>query len=213
MIHAYDERYLECARRNLGNMLDYGVNQLHIALEDFWHAFLQSPWADRFSRGDCSIVAGRSGFELGRMVAEQMGCSTEDGTSFMPAYMEKSREYWTGWALAYYQWNCGRSFAQIERLQPIREIILFYEPCHEMDIGHFAERMEIWYRRLVPETALKRMRHSRGLSQSELADLAGIPVRTLQQYEQRQKDISVCHAETIVRLGRALGCHPADLLE
>ncbi len=62
------------------------------------------------------------------------------------------------------------------------------------------------------ETALKRMRKKNGLSQSGLAVAAGIPVRTIQQYEQGQKDIRKARSEYIIALSRALNCDPSILL-
>ena len=52
-----------------------------------------------------------------------------------------------------------------------------------------------------------------GLSQSQLAKLTGIPVRTIQQYEQGQKDINKARAEYVITLARALYCDPQQLLE
>ena len=60
---------------------------------------------------------------------------------------------------------------------------------------------------------LKAMRTLAGLSQSELAGQADVPVRTIQQYEQRQKDINKAQAETLLRLARALNCNVEDLME
>ena len=57
------------------------------------------------------------------------------------------------------------------------------------------------------------MRTLAGLSQSELAGQADVPVRTIQQYEQRQKDINQAQAETLLRLARALNCNVEDLME
>ena len=51
------------------------------------------------------------------------------------------------------------------------------------------------------------------MSQSELARQAEIPVRTIQQYEQRQKDINRAHGETLMRLARVLHCSIDDLME
>lgn len=64
-----------------------------------------------------------------------------------------------------------------------------------------------------PPTRLKQMRIKNGLSQSELAKASGIPVRTIQQYEQRQKDINKARFEYIVSLSAALNCEASMLLE
>ena len=63
------------------------------------------------------------------------------------------------------------------------------------------------------DTALKRMRQLTGLSQSGLASASGVPVRTIQQYEQRQKDINKAGYIQLVSLASALNCEPAALLE
>jgi DNA-binding transcriptional regulator YiaG len=59
---------------------------------------------------------------------------------------------------------------------------------------------------------LAEMRIKNGLSQSQLAKAAGVPVRTIQQYEQGQKDIRRARAEYVISLSRALHCDPVRLL-
>ena len=51
------------------------------------------------------------------------------------------------------------------------------------------------------------------LTQKELADASGVPIRTIQQYEQRQKDINKAQAKYLVMLARILCCDMEDLLE
>ena len=69
------------------------------------------------------------------------------------------------------------------------------------------------YRAANPDTKLKQLRQRAGLSQSELADASGVPVRTIQQYEQRQKSINKAQAEYLMMLARALHCTAEDLIE
>jgi transcriptional regulator with XRE-family HTH domain len=52
-----------------------------------------------------------------------------------------------------------------------------------------------------------------GISQAELSRRSQIPKRTLQQYEQRQKDINKAIAETLFALSKVLGCPMEELLE
>ena len=104
-------------------------------------------------------------------------------------------------------------FAEIEQAVSIAEVRLLYTPYHEMDVRQFADKMNELYRAAKPETNLKAMRALAGLSQSELAGRADVPVRTIQQYEQRQKDINKAQAETLLRLARALNCNVEDLME
>ena len=62
------------------------------------------------------------------------------------------------------------------------------------------------------DTPLKIMRKKNGLSQSQLAKACGIPLRTIQQYEQRQKDLSRARAEYLIALSRVLNCDPSQLI-
>ncbi len=62
-------------------------------------------------------------------------------------------------------------------------------------------------------TNIKRLREAAGLSQSQLADRAGISKRTLQEYEQGRKNVNGMALETAVKLADALGCNAKDLLD
>ena len=63
------------------------------------------------------------------------------------------------------------------------------------------------------ETRLKRIRSAYGCSQSRLANMSGVGLRSIQMYEQRKKNINRAEAESVLRLSRALGCEMEDILE
>ena len=69
------------------------------------------------------------------------------------------------------------------------------------------------YKAAKSETNLKLLRKKAGLSQRKLADLSSVPVRTIQQYEQRQKNINKAQAEYLVMLAKVLCCEVEDLME
>ncbi|MCF0110393.1 MAG: helix-turn-helix transcriptional regulator [Erysipelotrichaceae bacterium] len=207
-MNAYDRMYLEKARIALGRMLDYAVYGLKYDLSVFWDMFLVSKIARRFEQGDASVIAGRSGVELALMV------TGKDQEYPKPVYsLEKSEEYWVGWALAYYQWKTCLSFSQITSFISIEEMRRMYSPYHEMDVRQFCDRISELYIERKEMTNLKRRRLAAGISQSQLAQITGIPVRTIQQYEQGQKDINRARAEYVIHLSRALYCDPQQLLE
>ena len=182
MIHAYDKVYLEKARTALGRMLDFAVYDLHLDLTEFWKQFLDSDVCKRFEQGDSSLLAGMSGIEMAYAV---IGDTTER-TQPKPS-MDRSEEYWLGWALAYYQWNTGIPFREIVDAEDITKIKALYSPYHEMDIRHFCDLLDERYLS-NRTTKLKQYRQRAGLSQSQLAEESGVPLRTIQQYEQRQKN-------------------------
>ena len=211
MMHAYDKTYLDKARTSLGRMLDFAVYDLHYDIEAFFHLFLTSGVSDRFETGDFTVLAGMSGVELAYEVLELSGI---DCPRITPNYtINRSEEYWTGWALAYYQWYTALNFVEIVRYIPIKDIMALYSPYHEMDIRHFVDKMNELYKTAKPDTNLKLLRKKAGLTQQELAEQSGVPLRTLQQYEQRQKDINKAQAGYLMMLARVLCCKVEKLME
>lgn len=211
MIRAYHKVYLEKARTTLGRMLDFATYDLGYDSGEFFDLFMNSGLAERFGKGEFTLTVGMSGVELAYRVLEL----TKHQVEFpKPRYTaDRSPEYWAGWALAYYQWETAMPFVEILEHTPLDDIIRMYSPYHEMDIRHFCDRMNELYRAANPETKLKRLRQRAGFSQSELAEASGVPVRTIQQYEQRQKSINKAQAEYLMMLARALHCNAEDLIE
>lgn len=60
---------------------------------------------------------------------------------------------------------------------------------------------------------LKMARIQRGISQQELSDRTGIPVKTIGNLEQLRRDINHCRVDIIFRLSEALVCDMVDLLD
>ncbi|MCI8936368.1 MAG: helix-turn-helix transcriptional regulator [Lachnospiraceae bacterium] len=211
MIHAYDKVYLDKARTVLGRMLDFAVYDLNYDIADFFQKFICSGVAARFEIGDFTVITGRSGVELAYEVLEQSGIKPK---RIKPNYTaDRSEEFWLGWALAYYQWETSMSFAEIVQYMTVKDILALYSPYHEMDIRQFVDKMNALYKAAKPETNLKLLRQRAGLSQRMLAELSDIPIRTIQQYEQRQKNINKAQAEYLVRLAKVLCCEAGDLIE
>lgn len=211
MIHAYDKWYLDKARIVLARMLDFAVYDLKYDMSKFFQMFIDSGVAARFGKGDFTVLVGKSGVEVAYEVFDKLNLQID---YVKPKYtLERSEEYWTGWALAYYQWETSLSFEEIARYIPIHYVKAMYLPYHEMDIRHFVNKMNEMYLEAKPDTNLKMKRKQSGFSQRELSELSGVPVRTIQQYEQKQKNINKAQVEYLVKLSNALCCDVECLLE
>lgn len=208
MIHAYDKVYLAKAQNNLAAMLDFAVYDLKEELSSFYQKFLRSTLCVQFERGEPSIIAGISGVELALQVINDEKLASK----YRPA-VDRSPEYWCGWALAYFQWQTNLNFRDINALIPIFEVLALYSPYHEMDITQFCDKMLELYNTRKGGTNLKMLRLNAGLSQRELAEISDVPVRTIQQYEQNKKNINAAKAETVVKLAKALNTSVEKLME
>ena len=106
-----------------------------------------------------------------------------------------------------------RAYLVLDKVVPIEEVRELYSPYHEMDVRHFVEKMNELCLSQRAETNLKRFRHLSGLSQRELVEKSGISLRTIQQYEQRRKNINKAQINTLMPLSNALYCEVRELLE
>ena len=211
MTGAYSEMYLKDAKEVLAGCLDYMINDCAIEADLAASMFVQSGYASRFERGNPSVVAGMSGVELGRKTLEET-CQNKEMPE--PCYTEgRSPEYWAGWSLAEYQWASGRHFWEIFEHVPLSRIIQLYNVFHEMDSLQFLNEMEERCSTPRPECRLKKLRENRGLSQTQLSELSGVSLRSIQMYEQRVNDIDKAQAHTLYKLSRVIGCNIEDLLE
>ena len=211
MTHAYNEFYLSNAKDRLSAFFDYAINDCKMAPEWITSLFVTTGYAEQFERGNPAFVAGMSGVELAQAVILKAYGKKELP---QPTWSEeRSPEYWAGWALASYQWYSARRFKDIFERVPLADIIRMYPVYHEMDIRHFIDDMEVRYKAAEGESNLKRIRESRGLSQTALAEQSGVNLRNIQMYEQRGNNIDKAQAQILYKLSRTLGCHVEDLLE
>lgn len=211
MTHAYNESYLSDAKDQLSQFFDYLINDC--SMKPDWAAsiFISSGYAEQFERGNPTVLAGMSGIELARAVTK---ATYKNKKMPEPGYAEGlSPEFWAGWALAEYQWYSGKRFKDIFEHIKLSDIISMYSVYHEMDISKFIETMSEKCATVLSECRLKKLRESRGLSQTELAKISGVSLRSIQMYEQRVNDIDKAQAHTIYKLSRVIGCSMEDLLE
>lgn len=214
MTRAYNPLYLEDAMHNMGTMLDCAVHALHLDLPVFYEMFLASGVATQIESGNPRYLSGLSGMELAQIVLERASDRAVPDASYIP--LDRTSEYWTGWVLAYYQWNTAYPFSFIQRNGlNINTILSLYPTLHEADLSKFVQTANsILQRQLdIRQNRLKAIRKRQRITQRELAGLSGVSLRMIQAYEQGDQDIRRAEAQTVFALSRVLGCAPAVLCE
>lgn len=211
MIHAYQEMYLSKAQAILGDAFDYAVNTCNMNGNEFVKMFAASSISKRMENGEPAYLAGKSGIE----VVQEIVLETKGQMIQMEASERfgRSREYWIGWAIAYYQWYSDRYYKEIFKILSFEDLQKMYEMLHEADITKFVDIAQARMREYFPETNLKRLRTTYGCTQAELSARSGVSLRSIQMYEQRKKDINKAGADAIYRLAKVLGCTMEDLIE
>lgn len=210
VISLRDDTYLEDIQETLGAFFDIGVNQWGVGGEALAEAFVASGIACEFERRNPVFVAGKSALDLLRVAAPYM---TADAPVPDAARVSPSEEYWLGWILGFYQVRTGRPYRQVLDVVPFDELVGMYYPLHEAPEAKFIEVLNERLRAAQLPTRLKRQRELCELTQGELAERAGVSLRSIQMYEQRQKNINHASAETIYRLACALHCSMEALLQ
>ncbi len=211
MTHAYQEIYLSNAQAMLGDAFDYAINVCHIPGSSFVKLFVASTISKRLENGEPSYLSGKSGIEVAMEILAETTGKVPDAAP--QEHFGRSREYWIGWAVAYYQWFSGRSYSDIFKVVSFEELQKMYDPLHEADITKFSDILDARMREFFADTSLKRIRTAYGCTQAELAKRSGVSLRSIQMYEQRNKDINKASAETLLRLSKVLGCTMEDLME
>lgn len=210
-IRAYQETYLPRAQSVLGDAFDYAVNACKMSGQDFVKLFTVSSFSSRIENGEPSLLLGKSGIEIARDVILETTGKEEETTPVDDFF--RSEAYWIGWSASYYQWYSSAKFSEIFDALPYRDLQVLYPTLHEADISKFVliaeERLNAGHK----ETSLKRIRTYCRITQAELAERSGTGLRSIQMYEQRQKDINKAGADTLQRIANTLGCRVEDLLE
>lgn len=209
MTHAYNPLYLEDAMNNLGSMLDCAVNAVHCDLRVFYEMFLSSGIASMMEMGNPRYVSGLSGVELLQLVHKKASDKTVPELTYLP--LERTPEFWVGWALAYYQWHSGFSYLFIQRNGlDINMVQSLYPTLHEADLTKFVITADaIIQQHSTPrKSTLKIIRKQAGLTQNQLAEISGVKLRMIQAYEQGDQDIRKAEAQTVLALSHALACAP-----
>ncbi len=216
MIHAYDKMFLPDVQQNLGYACHFAINSCGIDTDIFFDFFLASKVAKEIESGSPIFICGCSGTELALTIFSRIGYTPKKmETDDLEIMYNRSQEYWAGWILAYYQWISGIQFSKIRENISLSQIVQMYHPLHEAPEEKFTEVMDqiIHQKGKQNGTNLHRLRKSAGLTQKQLAELSGVNLRTLQQYEIGAKDINMASGKAINALALALHCNFYDVME
>lgn len=205
-MNAYSDLYIDEAQDWLGELLETAVYVLNIELDDFWNCFIFSHYSLALGSGDPFTICGKSGSEAAFEISGK-------SKTKLPFIYDRTPEYWLGWALAYYQWEKNIPFSFITRGISINDLLLLYKKYHEIDVTYFCREIDRIIATHKKETNLKRMRTRCKFSQKQLALITNIPLRTIQQYEQGQKNINKAQANYVIALAQALSCSIREILE
>jgi len=197
--------------KNLGNMFDFAVNFYKYPGNKVLDIFISSGIAVEFERGNPNYIAGRSGPEL---IYELIGYKkNKTHNKHYNFSLAKSAEYWCGWILAYYQWYYNTTFTQIRTNLMFQDLLNLFPALHETDKQKAAEVIRKRILTNSSPTKLQISRKAAGLSQADLAMLSGVSLRSIQMYEQRNKNINKAQADTLRALGRTLFLPIEELIE
>lgn len=213
MTHGYNKTYLYDAQNNLGDFFDYGINDCGYPGNELFSLFISSKIANEFGKGNPKYIAGMSGIELLQEVILRTYRKPLQCTPTLR--IDKTPEFWAGWALAYYQWKSGHSFTLLQKILSFSDILARYPTLHQADVEKFAELCEnrLQSYRKKEETPLAKFRKIHRLSQRKLAEKSEVSLRMIQLYEQKQNDIAKASGQTLRNLSKALDCTIEDLLE
>lgn len=212
MIHAYDKTYLDDVMAGLGAMFDYAVNGCGQDLSLFYARFVVSGVAGQIEIGNPKYLCGLSGMEMAIEVAHRTGLKLPVDIDYMVNL--GSKEYWTGWTMAYIQWHLNIRFSVLSsRGVTISELYSRYSTLHEADLTKSVELAnETLNRYLERINPLKQARKKSRLTQEEVSVRTGINLRSIRAYEQGQLSLQNAAAQSVSDVCQVIGCKPSFIL-
>lgn len=205
---AYSEMYIYDAVRCMAEMMEYAVNECGVEAKTFFDTFIGLGYADAFGNGNLKYVAGTSGVELAQKVIVEGRLSTNPESDVWDESI-----YWCGWILAYYQWVTSIPFRNIVECLTFDYLRITYPALHTASEEKAVEIFNKKMKSHQSESRVKQARLNYGYSQSELAKVAEINLRTLQEYESRRRNINLASGSVLIKIARALCCNIEDIME
>jgi len=201
MIRAYSEVYLSTVSGNLSSLFDIAAYTEEMDIDGFMSLFSTSQVARGIECGSPLFLVGMSPQDMFERIAMRVPQRR------IPS-AETSDAAWTGSIIAYAQWYCGCKFREIQRAIPASRIMSLRRTFRDDTMG----AVSIVADTLHPVAVLKGLREERGMSQSDLALLSGVPIRSIRAYEQGSVELCKAQGDTLYSLAKALGCSVDTLI-
>lgn len=216
LAHPYPEADLPTVSNALGKAFDFADKHLPGGLEAFYELFVNSSAARTFDGPDAHPDLSGSGIQLVLSVCES---SSFEGLDLMfmserkPSKSLADRARWCGQTLAYHQWDTGNTFRGIAIYLSIKDLFDLFDRYRVASPRVVSLHITETLAQAVVPTRLRSYRAEAGMTQAALAKSSGVSLRSIQQYEQRKKDINHAQARSVWNLAKALDCRMEDLLE
>ena len=205
---AYNSSYVNSAMSCLGEMLDYGANTCGIDPECLFRLFIGLGYAAAFETGMPKYVVGMSGCELAQRIIDESDLETNpESDEIYPDI------YWCGWILAYYQWSTSIPFIDIIKHISFDYLHQAYPALHTASEDKAVETFNSIIKKEQRMSRIQAARLNSNYSQSQLAIASDVNLRTLQEYENRRRNINLASGTVLLRLAKALGCNIEDIME
>ena len=204
------ESYLEDEQLRLGTFLDLGVNQCGLSGQRCIEIFVESGLSVAFERQLPKYVSGMSGAELLACAFERCGIEVSvPNESRCPT----SADYWVGYTLPCFQMATGCTYKQLFEVLTYDDIRGLHYRLQDREESEFVASVQELLKARKGESKLRSLRRAYGYTQAELAELSGVSLRSIQLYEQGEKDINRAAADTVRRLSQVLRCSMEDVME
>lgn len=115
--------------------------------------------------------------------------------------------------MAYLQWRLGESFEDLLHVASFDVLRSLYYPWHEASEERVARLICDMAKKTPRQTKLALARKRLKRTQQDLAYESGVSLRSIQMYEQRQRNINEASVTTVRDMARVLHCNIEDLLE
>ena len=211
--HPYSAEELPHTIRTLGKAFEFAEKCLPDGAAGFYRRFVDSAAAASCSGPDAHPALGAAAIVLVLDVNEGASIDTLLMNEKRLSKQDVGRLRWEAELACRYQWETGLPFPAVYRTLTEERLRALHADHAELPPAEVVQKISVLETHESTATNLARIRRERGLSQAGLAKASGVTLRSIQQYEQRKKDICHAQARSVSALAQALSCTMEELLE